>query len=241
MQSPEKNLVLPKSESWKMFNRISSSYDFLNHLFSMGLDIMWRKKISQFLPPNAPLTILDLATGTADVLITLCQSCARVTSAYGLDLADQMLDIGRRKVNKAGLDGKIKLQNADANQIPFAEKYFNVVTMAYGIRNVENPQKVLSEIYRVLQDNGRTLILEFSLPVNRFIKAVYLFYLKHVIPILGSIISGDKSAYRYLNQTIETFPYGSEFCGLLQAAGFKSVQAHPLCFGIVTIYQADKI
>lgn len=229
-----------KAESWKMFNRISKRYDFLNRFLSFGLDISWRKNIARFLPAQPNLEILDLATGTGDVLIYLLRRAKNIKSAVGIDMADEMLKIGRNKIAKFGLAEKVRLQHGDVNSIPFNENQFDAITIAFGIRNVEVPSRVLSEMRRTLKKGGRALILEFSLPKNPVIKAVYLFYLRFIMPAIGALISGDSSAYSYLNKTVEAFPYGDEFCRLMCDAGFVNVKANPTTFGVGTIYQGDK-
>ncbi len=241
MISQKDNLVLPKGESWKMFNRISKKYDFLNRLLSFGYDLNWRNQLCQYVPDYLDLKLLDLATGTADVILTLMKNCPQIKHACGIDLADKMLEIGQEKIEKAGLKKEIELRNGDANEIPYAEESFNIVTISFGIRNVEDPVIVMKEMYRVLKRNGRALILEFSLPQNLIWRHCHLFYLKVVVPLIGGLVSGNGKAYRYLNQTIEQFPYGTKFCKLLTSVGFLHVEAHPLLGGIATIYKADKV
>ncbi|MBP9853232.1 MAG: bifunctional demethylmenaquinone methyltransferase/2-methoxy-6-polyprenyl-1,4-benzoquinol methylase UbiE [Candidatus Omnitrophica bacterium] len=236
----ERQLTQAKSDSWKMFNRISKKYDLLNRILSLGLDISWRKKLSAFLPSQPNVKILDLATGTADVLITLVQDKANVGEGVGVDMAEQMLEIGRNKVAQKGLQGKIQLRIADANHLPFPEYSFDCATIAFGIRNMENPITVLKEMYRVLKPNGRSLVLEFSLPQNKIIRIGHVFYLRTVVPIIGWLLSGEYKAYKYLNQTIERFPYGPAFCLLMEETGFVHVKANPLLFGAATIYQGDR-
>ena len=230
---------LPKNESWRMFNDISPKYDLLNRILSLGLDINWRKKLKRLLPQHSRLRILDLATGTADVLILLCQNNPSIEEAVGIDLADHMLEIGRRKIKEQSLS-QIHLKHGDICQIPFQDEYFDCVTIAFGIRNVEHPKQVLKEILRVLKKRGRTLILEFSLPKDPILKGLHLFYLRYIVPCLGAMISKHRFAYRYLNQTIEEFPYGQTFCKLVRKIGFKSVEVHPLCAGVASIYVAEK-
>ena len=235
------DLSYSKRESWKMFNDISGRYDFLNKFLSFGLDIGWRNRLSRYLPKNSNLKLLDLATGTGDVILTLMKRCPRITSAVGIDMADQMLEIGRKKVEQAGFAQKIKLQPGNANHTMFDHDIFDAVTIAFGIRNVPEPMRVLAEMQRVLKKGGRALVLEFSIPQNPIIKAVSLFYLRNILPFLGAFISGNPKAYRYLNQTVEIFPHGEEFCAMLEEAGFQNVKAIPLTFGIATIYQGEKI
>ncbi len=228
-----------------MFDAISPRYDLLNRLLSFGLDVYWRRQLARFLPENVAgtacgMSLLDLATGTADVLLTLLKNNPRIRAGFGIDLADKMLDIGRRKVAREGFEGRISLQHGDARQIPYNDKTFDVVTMAFGIRNVEEPAVVLREMRRVLKPGGRALILEFSLPHNRILRAAHLFYLRSVVPAIGGLVSGHSEAYRYLNQTIERFPCGAAFCAIMQDAGFQNVNAHPLMGGIATIYVGEK-
>ncbi len=241
MHIQQEKFTLPKAESWQMFNAISSKYDPLNHLLSLGLDYGWRRSLTIWLPNRRKLKLLDLATGTGDVLITLLKRSSDIESACGIDLADAMLKIAQQKVQTAHLTEKISLQHGDAGQIPYPSENFDVVTMAFGIRNIPVPEKVLSEIFRVLKKNGRVVILEFSLAPNRIFRSLQLFYLRHIVPAIGAMISGNFQAYRYLNQTIEKFPYGEAFCNLLETAGFQIVSAQPLTFGIATIYKGDKI
>ena len=237
----KENFVIAKSDSWRMFDRISPRYDFLNRLLSLGFDIGWRRELKKYFLSKPSQKILDLATGTADVLLALVKDTPEIVEAYGIDLADQMLLIGRKKIAQAGLQERIHLQHGDAQQIPYADDGFDVVTIAFGIRNVPNPIIALKEMYRVLKKDGRALVLEFSLPRNFLVRLFYLFYLKIFIPIVGGMLSGDMKAYFYLNQTIERFPYGKQFCRMMEQVGLENTQAHPLLFGIATIYQGDKV
>jgi len=240
MLSKKEQLTIPKAESWRMFDKISSKYDLLNHLLSFGLHIVWRKKLSQFLTDKKGQSVLDLATGTADVLLSLFKNNSNIKKGHGIDLADKMLAIGREKVAQRGLSKKITLKHGDATKIPFETNIFDASTISFGIRNVTDPSDVLNEMYRVLNINGRALILEFSLPTNAMLRTLHLFYLRTVVPIIGALVSGHYQAYKYLNQTIEAFPYGNSFCDLMRKAGFQNVKANPLLFGIATIYQGDK-
>jgi len=225
---------------WQMFDRIAGRYDFLNHTLSLGIDSLWRERLSQLLPPRPELEILDLATGTADVPLTLCQHNTDVKSMVGMDLSEQMLAVGRKKIQAAGLHARIQLATGDAMQIPVAASCFDAVTISFGIRNVPDVSETLREMYRVLRPGGYALILEFSTPQIPVLKTGYLLYLRHILPRIGALISGDSYAYRYLNQTIESFPYGQDFCDLMIAAGFSEVWAEPQTAGIVTIYRGQK-
>jgi demethylmenaquinone methyltransferase / 2-methoxy-6-polyprenyl-1,4-benzoquinol methylase len=225
---------------WQMFDRIAHRYDFLNHTLSMGIDYDWRRQLADRLPPQAELKLLDLATGTADVLIALCQQNQGIQLALGLDLSEQMLVRGRQKLSNLALTAQTELLQGDACKIPVESSSYDVVTMAFGIRNVVDVDLCLREILRSLTPGGRALILEFSLPSNNLVRSGYLFYLRHLLPEIGGLISGDASAYRYLNQTIESFPCGQDFSNRMIDAGFTQVSHTPLTLGIVSIYQGDK-
>lgn len=231
---------LPKSESWKMFNEISPRYDLLNRILSLGMDMRWRGEMAKFLRDQPNQTLLDMATGTADVPLALLEANPNVSKTVGIDLAEKMLKKGRLKVAQKGLDQKIILLNGDINSLPFFDNSFDCVTIAFGIRNVEKPRKVLGEMLRVLRVGGRALILEFSFSSARPIRHLQLFYLRNAVPFLGFFLSGHCRAYRYLNQTIEKFPYGKDFCRIMEEVGFKHVVAHPLFLETATIYQGDK-
>ncbi len=233
--------VLKKATSWQMFNDISGRYDFLNHLLSGGLDIYWRHRLYGFIPSRGDQRLLDLATGTGDVIFSLIRKSSKISSACGLDMAEKMLTIARRKANDRNISDKVTFLNGDAQKIPLEDAQFDVVTMAFGIRNTEDPQKVLKEAHRVLGVFGRVLILEFSLPSNAVFKKVYLFYLRNIVPFLGKMFSGNYEAYKYLNETVEEFPHGERFCRLLEEANFRNVKANTLSFGIASIYQGDKV
>ena len=227
-----------KKTSWQIFNRIAKSYDSVNRVLSFGLDIGWRKKVNQLLPQKDQLQLLDLATGTADQVIMLCNINPKITHAVGMDLSDEMLDIGRTKI--ASFQGRIELHNGDACNLPCENASYDAITISFGIRNVPDVVQSMREMHRVLNIGGKALILEFSLPKNPIIRFGHLFYLRHILPFVGWIFSGDYEAYRYLNTSIEAFPYGDEFCALLKTAGFEKVTAHPVTFGIATIYEASK-
>jgi demethylmenaquinone methyltransferase/2-methoxy-6-polyprenyl-1,4-benzoquinol methylase len=223
-----------------MFDRIAPRYDLLNRLLSFGRDVAWRKQVSRYLPNRPELAVLDLATGTGDLLISLYKESGRVTSGVGMDLAEKMLELARKKIAAKNLDNILSVALGDAKQIPSAENSFDVVTIAFGIRNVDPVEKALSEMYRILKPGGRALILEFSLPENFLMRRLYLLYFRYVLPAVGAVISGDSYAYRYLNRTVETFPYGEDFCRLMKLAGFNDVKAHRLTFGVATIYEGSR-
>ena len=240
MSMTQEKAVPSRKEVWKMFDRIAHRYDLLNRLLSAGQDVVWRKKVGKFLPKKDKLHVLDVATGTADLLIYMRDTNPAVASGVGIDMAEQMLAIGREKLAKKGLDKQFTLRSGNAEAIPFSDNQFDAATISFGIRNVSDVPKALREMQRVLKPGGRALILEFSLPNNKLLRGLYLFYFRNILPKIGGLISGDFYAYKYLNNTVETFPYGKDFCKLMEDAGFKNVQMHPLTFGIATIYYGDK-
>lgn len=227
-------------ESWKMFDRIAFRYDLLNRLLSFRQDVGWRKFMAQRLPHGENLRVLDLATGTCDALLGLYRESGRISKGVGLDMSANMLSLGRDKLEHRNLLGSLSLMRADAEEIAIRDDSFDAATIAFGIRNVPDVPKALRDIRRILKPDGRALILEFSLPSNAVFRALYLFYFRHVLPTVGGLVSGDRSAYQYLNQSVEQFPYGEAFCELLRDAGYKNIAATPLSFGIATLYEGEK-
>jgi demethylmenaquinone methyltransferase / 2-methoxy-6-polyprenyl-1,4-benzoquinol methylase len=238
---PESSPQSPsRMQAFKMFDRIAHRYDLLNRLLSFGTDVRWRKTMNRQIPAGKELCVLDLATGTADVLIAMERACQNVASGIGLDMSGGMLKYGRQKLIALGLDQKFRLVRGDATCLGLDSKRFDAVTISFGIRNVLDVSQGLGEMHRILKPGGRALILEFSLPANRPFRALYLFYFRNILPRLGALISGDSHAYRYLNETVETFPYGEDFCKLMRDAGFEDVTATPLTFGIASLYQGER-
>ena len=219
----------------KMFDAISPTYDMVNRILSFGQEVRWRKKVARFLPLKPHLEILDLATGTGDQIAALYRSGVSIQKAVGIDLAEEMLKIGRTK-----LKNKAELIYGDAQKLAFAPETFDAATFSFGIRNVPDPLSSLKEIYRILRPRGRCLILEFSMP-NKWIRPFFLFYLRNILPRLGGLLSKNLPAYRYLNRTIETFPSGDAFLALLKTAGFSSLKQIPMNFGSVSLYIGEKL
>jgi len=230
-----------KTNSYQMFDGIAKSYDRVNRTLSLGIDILWRKKISRLLKDRLDNSLLglDLATGTGDVAIELASS-GKFKKIYGVDLSKEMMQIARTKIHEKDLDEKIQLQEGDAQNLPFDDNTFDVTTMAFGIRNVPDTIQCLEEIYRTLKVGAIAVILEFSLPKNEIIKKGHLFYLRKLLPKIGGYLSNDKLAYEYLNETIEEFPYGDDFVTILNKCKFQNTSFHPLSFGIATLYIAHK-
>ncbi len=223
-----------------MFDRIAHRYDLLNRLLSLGRDVAWRKRVSSFLPGRHNMSVLDLATGTADLLISVYENSGRVALGVGVDMAGKMLALAHKKITQRKLEEALTAVRGNVNSLPFADGSFDAVTIAFGIRNLEDVSAGLNEMHRVLNAGGKALILEFSLPANWFVRWLYLVYFRYILPLIGAVISGDSYAYRYLNRTVEKFPYGKEFCRLMEHAGFQDVHVHPLTFGIATIYEGTR-
>ena len=221
-----------------MFNDISPKYDFLNHFLSFGIDRAWRRKLVGVLKSKNPVTVLDVATGTADLAIKIASSGPQ--KIVGIDISEKMLEIGRLKIEEKGLTGIISLQCADAEKIPFSDNSFEAVTVAFGVRNYENLEAGLAEMKRVLRPGGTMLILEFSHPGSFPMKQLYSVYSKFVIPVLGRWISGNSKAYSYLPESVAAFPSGKPFLGILQKLGLRNARQISLSMGIASIYLAEK-
>jgi demethylmenaquinone methyltransferase/2-methoxy-6-polyprenyl-1,4-benzoquinol methylase len=228
-----------KEQVAEMFNNISSKYDFLNHLLSLGIDKGWRTKAIKSIAIVDPDIILDVATGTGDLAIAAAEKLPK-TTIIGIDIADQMLEVGKVKINQKTLSNRITMMVGDSESINYPNDHFDAVLCAYGVRNFQNLEKGLEEMNRVLRVGGRLAILEFSKPKKFPIKQGFSFYFKFIMPLLGKIISKHKSAYTYLPESVMAFPEGQDFCLVLEKCGFIKVKAEPLSFGITTLYTAEK-
>jgi demethylmenaquinone methyltransferase/2-methoxy-6-polyprenyl-1,4-benzoquinol methylase len=224
----------------QMFDRIAPAYDILNHLLSLGRDFSWRRRLSDAVVKDKKLRVLDLATGTGDVLISLLKRNSNITEAVGLDISENMLALCRRKIARRKLTNRIKLVCADILANDLSNESFDIVTMGFGIRNTPDAFATLTEIHRLLKRSGTTLILEFSMPANRILRGCYLFYLRFFVPRLGRLLSGDNNAYRYLDTSIENFHRPDDFRHLMQKVGFSNVNVTPLTFGVACLYQGTK-
>ena len=222
-----------------MFDRISPKYDALNHMLSLDIDKVWRKKTAKIVSKTQPKAILDLATGTADLAIAMAKNNPQA-HIIGLDISEKMLEIGKEKVKLQNLENQIELHHGDAASLPFEDARFDAVTVAFGVRNFEDLSKGLSEMHRVLKTNGQAVILEFSMPERFPVKQLYNFYFKHLLPNIGKWVSKDGNAYSYLPHSVEKFPKPSDFCNILGSFGLKNCQIKPLSFGIATLYVANK-
>lgn len=227
-----------KEQVTKMFDTISKEYDNLNRVISFGIDIKWRNKVVEIVEKTNPETILDIATGTGDLAISLAKTSA--SKITGLDISEGMLSIGRKKIEKLNLSNKIAMVLADSEEIPFEDASFDVITVAFGVRNFENLDKGLSEIYRVLKKGGIFVVLETSIPTKTPYKQGYKFYSTKILPTIGRVFSNDKVAYKYLSDSAAAFPYGEAFNNILRKTGFISIENKPQTFGVASIYLAKK-
>jgi demethylmenaquinone methyltransferase / 2-methoxy-6-polyprenyl-1,4-benzoquinol methylase len=227
-----------KQEVAEMFDNISERYDFLNHFLSMGIDKIWRKKAIRILRKYNPKIILDIATGTGDFAITSMR--LKPTKVIGLDLSNGMIEVGKKKVKKKGLDKKIELIQGDSEDLPFEDDYFDGITVGFGVRNFENLEKGLTEMRRVLKKGTPAIILEFSKPKKFPVKQSFKFYSRFIIPKVGKTISKDKAAYTYLPESIAAFPEGADFEAIMKEIGFKNVNSKLVSGGIATIYVGEK-
>lgn len=237
---PYKNSALGKKQQvTKMFNNLSKNYDRLNRIISFGIDIKWRNKMVAILIKKKPEIILDIATGTGDLAISLSKTKAR--KIIGLDISSNMLTVGKDKIHKRKLSNVIDLVLGDAENLNFKENSFDAVTVSFGVRNFENLEKGLSEIYRVLKTNGTLVVLETSIPSKTPWKQGYHFYTKNILPRIGKLFSKEYySAYKYLTESANIFPYGEDFNNILSKIGFSRVEHLPQTLGITTIYIAVK-
>ncbi|MGE5199673.1 MAG: bifunctional demethylmenaquinone methyltransferase/2-methoxy-6-polyprenyl-1,4-benzoquinol methylase UbiE [Rhodospirillaceae bacterium] len=223
-----------------MFDAIAPRYDFLNHLLSGGLDVRWRAKAVRALDLRGGETVLDLCTGTADLAIASATAEPGAASVVGVDFAGQMLRLGRQKLAQRGLGGRIRLVQGDAMRIPLAAGSVDAATVAFGIRNVERPDVAFADVFRVLRPGGRFAFLEFGVPRLPGVRQAYLAYFRHVLPRIGSLVSGHASAYAYLPASVGSFPEPARVMASLSATGFSQVRADSLSFGIVYLYSASK-
>lgn len=232
-------LCCPVLSMESLFDGIAPTYDFLNHLLSLGRDFAWRRRVARRLAGDTRKKVLDLATGTGDLPMALLrQGC--VDEIVGLDISAEMLSIARRKICKSGFADRVCFLHGDATHTSLPGDSFDAVTMAFGIRNTPDAVGVLGEIFRLLKPGGAAMILEFSLPHNRFVRACYLAYLRFVVPLVGGLISGNRQAYRYLDKSIEAFYGPDAFCSMMEQAGFSQVQVVPLTWGVASIYSGSK-
>ena len=224
----------------EMFTSIAPRYDFLNQLLSVGQDKYWRKRAVDLLDPMRTDHILDVATGTCDMVIEIARR-NRSVRIFGIDFSQRMLDLGRTKVTQSNYNKSISFQIGSGEYLPFANESFDGVICAFGIRNFANVQMGLREFYRVLKPSGRIVILEFSVPQNQFLNTVYKWYFNLILPKIGNFISGHSNAYTYLPESVANFPNQKKFVEWIEKTGFKKVSFAELTFGIVSIHCGFKV
>jgi len=227
-----------KDDVRQMFDSIAPKYDFLNHFLSLGIDRLWRRKAIKIIEKHEHGKILDIATGTGDMAILA--SKLKPEMIAGVDISSEMINFQQKKLAKRKLEHLIKPRVADGENIPFDADTFDIVMTAFGVRNFENLEKGLDEMYRVLNDKGMAVILEFSSPRKSPFKQLYNFYFTKILPRVGKVISKDMQAYTYLPDSVSTFPSGNDFIQILKDAGFKNTKCISLTFGIASIYVGKK-
>lgn len=236
--TPYKNDKSKREQVETMFDNIATKYDFLNRVLSLGIDIIWRKKAIKKLKADSPKLILDIATGTGDFALEALS--LNPDKIIGVDISEGMLEMGRKKMAAKNLSYKIELVKGDSEKLIFNDNTFDAVIVAFGVRNFENLEKGLADIYRVLKPNGKLVVLEFSNPKKFPIKQFYKFYSSKILPKIGNSISKDKSAYTYLPESVEAFPDGTNFTNLMQKVNFTATTVTSLSGGIASIYTGKK-
>ena len=229
-----------KEQVEEMFDNIAPNYDKLNHIISFNLDRIWRRRVMRIVRRSKATKIMDIATGTGDLAIAIAKRIDG-THILGVDLSEEMLVVARRKVQKQGLEERIILEKGDAENLAMVEDgSIDAVTVAFGVRNFENLEQGLREIYRTLREGGKFVVLELSVPKNRLIRWFYAQYSHRILPSIGAMISKDKQAYVYLPESIDEFPEPERFADMLKDAGFKGVKRRKQSFGVAHIYEAVK-
>jgi demethylmenaquinone methyltransferase/2-methoxy-6-polyprenyl-1,4-benzoquinol methylase len=223
-----------------MFDNIAGKYDFLNHFFSLGIDKIWRKKLRKLINIE-PKTIIDVASGTGDLAIEFSKILPQPKEIIGIDISEKMLKRGAEKVERKGLEKLISFRTQNVEELEFENNSFDVATVAFGVRNFENLKAGLIEMCRVIKQDGYIYVLEFSKPKYFPVKQLYMFYFKYMVPFFGRIFSKDKSAYRYLFNSVLSFPDDVRFLSILKDVGFVNTKQKRLSFGIVTIYCGQKV
>jgi demethylmenaquinone methyltransferase / 2-methoxy-6-polyprenyl-1,4-benzoquinol methylase len=227
-----------KEQVARMFNNIAPKYDFLNHFLSWGIDKIWRRIAINELKKSSPAKILDIATGTGDLALTALR--IKPSEIVGIDISEEMLAIARTKIEKAGKSAIIRFEKGDSEEIQFPDDTFDAAIVAFGVRNFENLQKGINEIFRVLKPGAKFVVLEFSRPRNLFFRTIYNFYIFKIVPFFGKLFSKDKMAYTYLPESAGAFPSGDDFLRYLENPGFGNLTCRPLTFGVASVYSGIK-
>ena len=236
-----------KAQVARMFDNIAHSYDFLNHFFSLGIDVLWRKKAMRMLkthmssqPSTDEVHLMDMATGTADFALEAMRSGIPNLRVTGVDISPGMLAIGRKKVERKGWTDRVQLIEGDSAELPFEDGTFDAYTVAFGVRNFEKLEAGLTEMHRTLKPGGMGVVLEFSKPTLFPLKQIFHFYFHTLMPGVGKLVSKDAAAYSYLPESVEAFPEGNEFMQIMQKCGYSQCQMHRLTGGIASIYTGIK-
>lgn len=227
-----------KVQVTQMFDTISKEYDGFNRIITFGIDVKWRKKVVNIVKNSKPEAVLDIATGTGDLIINMAESGAKKLT--GLDISAGMLEVGKEKIRRKNLSDKIEMIVGDSENLPFEDNSYDAVTVAFGVRNFDHLEKGLKEINRVLKPGGKFVVLETSVPTKTPFKQGYGIYTYKIMPTIGRLFSKDHSAYQYLSDSAANFPYGEDFNNILRKTGFINVEDLPQTFGVATIYVATK-
>ncbi len=227
-----------KKQIAEMFDKIAGKYDFMNHLLSFRVHVLWRKKAVALLKYNSPKKILDVATGTGAFAISAMKlNPEKIT---GIDISEEMMKVGREKIKNKKFQDRIELMKGDSENLPFEENSFDAITVGFGVRNFENLEKGLNEMHRVLKPNGKVVVLEFSKVKSFPLKQLYNLYFRFITPAIGKLFAKDKTAYSYLPESVSAFPDGEDFRTILKQRGFRETKCYPLTFGIASIYTGIK-
>jgi len=232
---------MPRKENVReMFDDIAPTYDRLNHVLSMNVDKLWRRHALQEIVDGTPQRILDVACGTGDSTISIARAAAEGSEVIGADISEGMMALVKGKAEKAGVGGRISLQVADGEALPYGEGAFDRVTCAFGIRNFEHKEKGLAEFHRVLKPGGKAVILELSVPQNLLVRWAYDLYFLHVLPGIGGAVSGNRAAYKYLPASVHNFPSPIDFCGMMTEAGFRNVRCRTFSLGLCRMFVGER-
>lgn len=227
-----------KKQVTEMFDGISTEYDALNRKISLGIDVKWRRRVVDLLIPKKPESILDIATGTGDLALAL--TATKASRIVGLDISAGMLSVGKDKVKAKNLGNTIEMVIGDSEALTYEENSFDAVTVAFGVRNFENLELGLSELFRVLKPGGTLVVLETAVPTRFPFKQGYKFHTQVIIPLMGKLFTRDQAAYKYLSDSAAVFPYGKQFNNILEKMGFIEVEDNPQTLGVASIYCATK-
>lgn len=228
---------MDKKNVGSLFDSIAGTYDRFNHLLSLNIDKRWRRKSVKRMATAGK--VLDVAVGTGDLAMEMIRQ-DKACHVTGIDISTGMMEVGKTKAVKAGMQDRISFMEASAFEMPFEDGSFDSVTCAYGVRNFAHLNKGLAEMYRVLREGGELMILEFSYPENRIIRALYDFFFSNIMPLVGKLISRNGSAYIYFRNSVKNFIWGRDMASMIELAGFREVTFQTMTFGITTVYFAKK-